>query len=98
MTAVRRIALVGLPGSGKSTVAPLLAEHLGWRCVDLDDEVTQTSGRTPASILAVDGEAAFRAIELTALVGVLGRPESMVIACGGGLITGSAARSALTEQ
>lgn len=98
MTAVRRIALVGLPGSGKSTVAPLLAEHLGWRCVDLDDEVTQTSGRTPAAILAVDGEAAFRAIELTALVGVLGRPESMVIACGGGLITGSAARSALTEQ
>ena len=30
MTAVRRIALVGLPGSGKSTVAPLVAERLGW--------------------------------------------------------------------
>jgi shikimate kinase/3-dehydroquinate synthase len=98
MTAARRIALVGLPGSGKSTVAPLLAALLGWSCVDLDDEVAAKSGRTPAAILAADGEAAFRAIELTALVDVLSRTESMVIACGGGLITGSAARTALTEQ
>src|ERR1039457_7615596 len=97
MSAVRRIALVGLPGSGKSTVAPLVAERLGWEAVDLDSEIAVTSGRSPATVIATEGEAFFRDLELTALEGALRRPGPQVIACGGGLITQAAARRLLTE-
>jgi shikimate kinase / 3-dehydroquinate synthase len=97
MSAVRRIALVGLPGSGKSTVGPLIAERLGWSAVDLDDDVASSAGRSPAAIIAADGERHFRDLELAALEDALRRPDRVVIACGGGLITEPAARRLLTE-
>ena len=97
MNAVRRIALVGLPGSGKSTVAPLVAARLGWTSVDLDDVIASSTGRSPAAIIATDGEAHFRDLELTALEDTLRRPGPVVIACGGGLITQAAALRLLTE-
>jgi len=98
MRGITRIALVGLPGSGKSTIAPLLAARLGWSTVDLDDEITASEGRTPARILAEDGEPAFRAIESAAMEAVLRRPGPVVIACGGGLVTDSFARGLLGRQ
>jgi shikimate kinase/3-dehydroquinate synthase len=94
---LRRIALVGLPGSGKSTVAPLVAEQLGWTSIDLDLEIERSSGRAPAAIIATDGEAHFRDLELTALERALRDPGPLVIACGGGLITQPAARRLLME-
>lgn len=97
MSVIRRIALVGLPGSGKSTLAPLVAERLGWDAVDLDNEVAATTGRSPAAIIAADGEARFRDLELAALEAALRRSDSVVIACGGGLITQEAARRLLHE-
>ncbi len=98
MSSVSRIALVGLPGSGKTTVAPLLAARLGWAVVDLDDEIRATSGRSPAEILEGDGEAAFRELEFAALDAVTNRPGPMVIACGGGLIGVPAARALLLDR
>jgi shikimate kinase / 3-dehydroquinate synthase len=97
MSAVRRIALVGLPGSGKSTIAPMVAERLGWMAVDLDDDVASSAGRSTAAIIAADGERHFRDLELAALENALRRPGPLVIACGGGLITQPAARRLLTE-
>lgn len=89
--------MVGLPGAGKSTVGPLLAERLGgWRFVDLDAEIERTTGRTVAEIFATDGEAAFRQLEReTTQRLAAGGPVGMVLAPGGGWILDSANLSAL---
>jgi shikimate kinase/3-dehydroquinate synthase len=97
MTQVNRIALVGLPGSGKSTIAPLLAERLGWSCVDLDDEIAAAESRTPTAIIDADGEEAFRELEVGALQAALRTPGPLVIACGGGLIHWKLAGRLLTD-
>lgn len=55
--------LVGLPGAGKSTVGPLVAERLGWAFVDLDAEIERAAGRSIAAIFATGGEASFRQLE-----------------------------------
>ena len=97
MTKVRKLALVGLPGSGKSTVAPVVAERLGWDYVDLDSAVAAAAGRPLSTIFAEDGEAAFRELELIALVSALRQPGETVIACGGGVMAQDEARRRLLE-
>ena len=57
------IVLVGAPGSGKSTVGPLLAERLAVPFTDVDAVIEQRVGRSVAEIFADDGEAVFRAFE-----------------------------------
>ena len=75
------VFVCGLPGSGKSTAAPLLAAMLGIPCIDLDGRL----GDIPA-IFAAEGEAGFRARETAALRAALPGPRS-VIALGGGALT-----------
>ena len=77
------IVLVGLPGSGKSTVGPLLAEALGARFIDLDHEIELRSRRTVAQIFAEEGEPAFRQREHELTRELADRP-GMVISPGGG--------------
>ena len=97
MNALKRIALVGLPGSGKSSVAPLLARRLGWRCVDTDATVELERGVPVQVIFAHEGEDAFRAAELQALQTSLAVPEPSVVACGGGLMAQEEARRMLLD-
>ena len=79
---IRHVALVGMPGSGKSTVGPLLAAALEMPFHDLDADIAARHGPIPA-IFAAHGEAAFRAHERAALARRLaGAP--CVIALGGG--------------
>ncbi len=80
-----RIALVGLRGTGKSTVGRLVAAHLGWAFADADDEVERTAGRTVAAIFAGEGEAGFRDREAAVLAELLDRPQ-IVVAAGGGAV------------
>ncbi|HEY2026075.1 MAG TPA: shikimate kinase [Gemmatimonadaceae bacterium] len=80
------LVLVGLPGSGKSTVGAALAERLGRGFLDFDVEITRREGMTVPEIFAQRGEAHFRSLEraLTEECGMLG---SLVLAPGGGWVT-----------
>src|SRR5688500_763764 len=57
------LLLIGYRGTGKSTVARLVAERLGWPWLDADVELERRAGKTIAAIFAADGEPAFRDLE-----------------------------------
>jgi shikimate kinase len=88
------VYLVGMPGSGKSTVGRELAGRFGVPFVDLDVEIERTTGRSVPEIFAADGEAAFRALEAKALVEA-SREDPAVVACGGGIVLEPANRITL---
>lgn len=94
MTGRDQIALVGLRGTGKSTVGRLVAAHLGWAFADIDDEVERTAGRSIAAIFAADGEAGFRDREAAVLAELLSQTR-VVVATGGGAVLRPANRRAL---
>ncbi len=81
----RSLILVGLPGAGKSAVAPLVAAELGAPWCDLDERIVATAGCSIPAIWAEAGEPGFRARERAAMLAVLAEPP-MVIAAGGGWI------------
>lgn len=93
----RPIALVGLSGAGKSTVARALATRLGWPLADTDALVVARAGRPVAAIFAEQGEAAFRALEAEALAAALAGPPA-VVATGGGVVLHAANRALLQQQ
>jgi shikimate kinase len=93
----RPVVLVGLSGSGKSTVAPLLARRLGVCVVDLDGRIEVETGRRVAEIFADSGEPGFRRAELDALRSVLAEVPS-VVAAGGGVVCTPAARALLARD
>ncbi len=77
--------LIGVRGSGKSTVARLLAEKMGWRWRDADEVLEQRYGQTIRAIFANEGEAGFRDKEAAVLADLCAlRP--CVVATGGGVL------------
>ncbi len=90
------IALVGLPGSGKSAVGRCIAERLGRPFVDTDDLVHRRTGRQPAELIESRGEAAFRVLELEAVREASATPCA-VIATGGGAVMDPLSRWALWD-
>lgn len=95
--AVDRVFLVGLSGSGKSTVGRLVADSLGWEFVDSDRLIEEREGRPIPEIMGPnrEHEAHFRSLESAALASLAGR-QSVVIATGGGAPTRPESRKALT--
>jgi shikimate kinase len=93
--ATRHVVLVGLMGVGKSTVGRRLAKELGRPFADVDEQVELRAGATIPQIFRTDGEDRFRRIETETLADLLGRPSPLVIAAGGGAVTGAANRAAL---
>ena len=79
------LTLIGTRGTGKTTVAPLLAARLGWTWVDADVELERRAGRTIREIFSTDGEPVFRALERQTLCELLQR-DRLVLAAGGGAI------------
>jgi 3-dehydroquinate synthase len=92
-----RLYLLGLPGSGKTTVARQVAHLLGWTFVDTDEQIVRRTGRSVAAIFADDGEPAFRALESAALKEAA-RMEHAVVATGGGIVGRAANRALLAES
>lgn len=93
----RTIVLVGLMGTGKSTIAKLLAARLGVECLDTDRMVEATSGRTVREIFDQSGEDRFREIEAEVLSRCLQRQDHPVVAAAGGIVVRDENRAALAE-
>jgi shikimate kinase len=77
--------LVGFMGAGKSTVGAILARSIGWRFIDVDEEIARLAGMTVAALFRTRGELAFRAMESELTAG-LSSVDRTVIAPGGGWI------------
>lgn len=86
--------LVGLMGSGKTTVGKKLARLVGHRFVDADVELEARTGRSVADWF-LDGEDAFRAAEEQVLARLLAEPEPLVVGAGGGVVVSERNRSLL---
>ena len=80
---INRIYLVGFMGSGKTTVGRRLAKKLGWKFIDLDEEIEHREARTIADIFRESGEAHFRQLERHTLKRISSLKHA-VIALGGG--------------
>jgi shikimate kinase len=88
-------------GTGKSTVARLLARQIGWHQVDLDRRITDATGHSIPEIFEGEGEAAFRKLEYEELARTLGEATALgrptVVSLGGGT-TAQPANLALLER
>ncbi|HUS08037.1 MAG TPA: shikimate kinase [Bryobacteraceae bacterium] len=84
------IYLVGFMGSGKSTVGKMLAEKIGWRFVDTDEDIEAEQKTSISSLFSKLGEEQFRLIETEAIqkrVRKIQAGNPMVVALGGGAFT-----------
>lgn len=77
--------LVGMMGSGKTTVGRLLAAELGYQFFDTDSLIEQLAGQTVTEIFATAGEAGFRRLEKQVLA-ELSAYKNLAIATGGGIV------------
>lgn len=91
------IALIGLSGAGKSSIARRLAVMLGWHHFDTDALIVDRAGRDIATIFAQEGEAHFRMIESEALRSALDH-DDCIIATGGGIVLLAENRVLLHDQ
>lgn len=94
MTFDRSLFLIGYRGTGKTTVAKLLAARLGCLAIDSDAVLQRRDGRSIAQMFAEAGEVAFRDLE-QAVVADLATGQPRVVSLGGGAILREANRRAL---
>jgi len=83
----RRIALVGLRGAGKSTLGRMLAQHLGWPFVELDQRVEEDYGASIPDLIEMAGTATFRRHERGALERVIAEHDAAIITTAGGIVS-----------
>ncbi|MGQ0609249.1 MAG: shikimate kinase [Chloroflexota bacterium] len=85
-----RVLLIGMMGSGKSTIGRLLSEATGWPYVDNDELVRRSHGTTARRIVVADGEAEMRAAEADALaLGLVVTAPAVVGVAAGTILDGA---------
>ena len=92
------LVLVGMMGSGKTTVGRLLAQRWGRRFLDSDEVIERRIDRTVAEIFDPAGEAAFRRLEAEALAEAIEATPPAVVAAAGGVVLDPANRALLHER
>ena len=93
----RCIVLVGMPGSGKTTVGRELAKRLGLRFADSDHEIEARTGVKIPTIFEIEGEDGFRKRE-TQTLDELTTESDLVLATGGGAVINPLNRTLLSER
>jgi shikimate kinase len=78
------IFLIGMMGSGKTTLGKELAEKLGYTFLDLDAVIEQSENRTIAEIFATEGQERFREVERQTLQTIVANYKQAIVATGGG--------------
>ena len=86
---MQNLVLIGMPGTGKSTVGAVLARRLGFRLIDTDDVIVNTYGQSLPALIASHGVDAF--LQMEGLVGQRLACEGCVIATGGSMVFSDAA-------
>ena len=97
MNQAQRIVLVGMPGSGKTTVGRELAKRLGLRFVDTDHEIEARTGVKIPTVFEIEGESGFRKRESQTL-DELTQGDGLVLATGGGAVLAAENREMLTKR
>jgi shikimate kinase len=92
-----KAVLVGLPGSGKSTIGRRLAKATGCAFLDTDAAIEERTGRSIADIFTADGEAGFRLIEEQVIREAVDNHDG-ILSLGGGAVTTPGVRDALSGQ
>lgn len=93
-----RIVLLGMMGSGKTTVGRLLAERSGWPYVDNDDAVRALTGEEPEEVIAEHGDAFLHAVEAAALLQALAGARPTIIGAAAWVIEDPDCREALERE
>lgn len=83
---MRRIALIGLRGAGKSTLGVLIAKRLGLPFVELNAEVEKEAGLSLSEIFSIYGQSGFRRLERRCLDRIVSTHSEVVVATGGGIV------------
>jgi shikimate kinase len=91
------LVLIGYRATGKTTLARLLAERLGWAWIDADVEIERRAGKSIARIFAEDGEPAFRDLEAQVIADLCAR-DRLVLATGGGAPLRPESRAAMRRN
>lgn len=91
------LILVGMMGSGKTTMGRSLARHFGKTFVDSDEEIIKRTGVTIPHVFDVEGEAGFRVRETTAIADIVQR-DNIVLATGGGAVLAEQNRALLQHN
>ena len=92
-----RVVLVGAPGAGKSSVGQRIARAWHAPLIDTDRLVESVTGKSVADVFLDEGEAAFRALEATAVAQALADPLA-VVSVGGGAILSEHTRALLRDE
>ena len=88
------IYLIGMMGSGKSTLGKTLSEKIQKPFIDLDSEIEKATGKSITEIFDIDGEEQFRKMETKQLK----QYSESIVACGGGIVLNNANRKFINEN